>query len=718
MEKFNIEHSLKDIPIPSKQAYLTRLLKSIEDVIGRMRWKTHFFLNGTYQKGKTKENYGFKTVKTPPKHPLMMNFENDLTNMIRNVEFSNQSSKFQKGLNEEVKMINNSTEMLVKADKTRNIYKVDTGTYKKLMKDSLTTSYKKLNSNNNNENLEYIINKEAKSITDKLKISNRVCKLRKKDCYLLLKDHKPDFINKIAVRLINPTRTEIGKISKTILERCNKQITNKLQLQQWISTKDAIDWFNRIDNKQKAAFVQFDITDFYPSITEEILETAMDFAQTYSDLNEDDWEIIKHCRKTLVCNNGEQWIKKNGGAFDVPMGSLDSAQVSDLVGLLILYNITKHTDITKVGLYRDDGLMVVDNANGHKCDKARKFITKELKELGFKAEIISGIKIVNFLDVTLNLTNSTYSPFIKENHIPRYINTRSNHPPSIIKKIPHSIESRISRNSSSKEIFDKNSKVYSDALRKSGHSISNLNFVENAQETNNRKRKRIRNLIWFTPPYNIQVKTNIGKTFLSLIKKHFHKDNILSKIFNKNKIKVGYSCFDSIDRIIKKHNSKILARNNRENLRTPRKCDCRNKPTCPLNNNCQIKSVVYQAEISTVEDPSIDKIYIGIASTTFKARYGNHKHSFKNHEKRNNTALSTFYWDLKQENLTPKIKWKVLMKASICSDLHGPCNLCLSERLSIINAKDINKVLNKRSEIAAECPHRWQLQLNNPKNTN
>ena len=218
-------------------------------------------------------------------------------------------------------------------------------------------------------------------------------------------------------------------------------------------------------------------------------------------------------------------------------------------------------------------------------------------------------------------------------------------------------------------------------------------------------------------PFNIQVKTNIGKTFLNLIKKHFHKENILSKIFDRNKIKVGYSCFDNIDRIIKKHNREILTKNNREDAETTKKCDCRNKTTCPLNNNCQIKNVVYQAEISTIEDPSKDKIYIGLASTTFKARYGNHKHSFNNHSMRNNTSLSTYYWDLKEKNLTPKIKWKILKRANICNNLHGPCNLCLSERLSIINAKDINKVLNKRSEIA-ECPHRWQLQLNNPKNTN
>ena len=44
------------------------------------------------------------------------------------------------------------------------------------------------------------------------------------------------------------------------------------------------------------------------------------------------------------------------------------------------------------------------------------------KFLGFKIEISSNIKIVNFLDVTLDLSNNSYKPFIKSNQNPSYIN--------------------------------------------------------------------------------------------------------------------------------------------------------------------------------------------------------------------------------------------------------------------------------------------------------
>ena len=50
--------------------------------------------------------------------------------------------------------------------------------------------------------------------------------------------------------------------------------------------------------------------------------------------------------------------------FDVTMSSFDGAKVCELVGALILSqqpNIIKNTD---VGLYRDDGLMIISNPNG------------------------------------------------------------------------------------------------------------------------------------------------------------------------------------------------------------------------------------------------------------------------------------------------------------------------------------------------------------------
>ena len=37
------------------------------------------------------------------------------------------------------------------------------------------------------------------------------------NCFITLKDHKENFANKPTVRLINPAKNEIGRLSKSIL---------------------------------------------------------------------------------------------------------------------------------------------------------------------------------------------------------------------------------------------------------------------------------------------------------------------------------------------------------------------------------------------------------------------------------------------------------------------------------------------------------------------
>ena len=104
-------------------------------------------------------------------------------------------------------------------------------------------------------------------------------------------------------------------------------------------------------------------------------------------------------------------------------------------------------------------------------------------------------------------------PYQKESNQIKYINTESNHPPSIIKQLLLSIESRISSLSSSKEILNDSVTPYHDALEKSGY-IHKLKYQANTNTTNN-KNQRKRNIIWFNPPYSKNVK-NIRKIFLNL----------------------------------------------------------------------------------------------------------------------------------------------------------------------------------------------------------
>ena len=121
-------------------------------------------------------------------------------------------------------------------------------------------------------------------------------------------------------------------------------------------------------------------------------------------------------------------------------------------------------------------------------DRVRKNVIKIFKEVSFKIEIQTHLKIVNFLDVTFNLANGTYRPYKKANESLLYINTSSNHPPQVIKQLPTSISERLSNNSSKEDIFDASKYEYETALKNNGYQLTKLIFSKKEQ----RKQKRIR----------------------------------------------------------------------------------------------------------------------------------------------------------------------------------------------------------------------------------
>ena len=151
--------------------------------------------------------------------------------------------------------------------------------------------------------------------------------------------------------------------------------------------------------------------------------------------------------------------------------------------------------------------------------------------------------------LTSNLvrTGGKHYPYMKEGNVPLYVHKKSNHPPSILKNIPESINKRLSEISSDKESLEKAKDTYQDALNKSGYNY-NLSYKNAPPETKHRK-NRPRNITWFNPPYSQNVKTKVGKCFLTLIDKHFPKSNPLHRIFNRNTLKLSYSCMNNVTTI-------------------------------------------------------------------------------------------------------------------------------------------------------------------------
>ena len=101
--------------------------------------------------------------------------------------------------------------------------------------------------------------------------------------------------------------------------------------------------------------------------------------------------------------------KNSDNCFDVTMGSYDGAKVCELVGALVLSILANSIPKRNSGLYRDDGLILMRNEKGRKTDRIKKEVTKIFKEIGFKIEIKTDLKVVDFLDITFNLSNDTYN---------------------------------------------------------------------------------------------------------------------------------------------------------------------------------------------------------------------------------------------------------------------------------------------------------------------
>ena len=176
--------------------------------------------------------------------------------------------------------------------------------------------------------------------------------------------------------------------------------------------------------------------------------------------------------------------------------------------------------------------------------------------------IETNIRVVNFLDTIFDLINIIYKPYQKPNDNPVYINKNSNHPPTVLRQLAKSVSKRISETSSNEQIFKESIPIYEEALKKSGFH-EKLEYVREEVDKHGKeeKKRQKRKIIWFNPPYSNNVKSNVGKQFLRLVRRHFPKGHKLNKIFNKNTLKVSYSSMRSMSSILTSHNKKILAEN-------------------------------------------------------------------------------------------------------------------------------------------------------------
>ena len=403
-----------------------------------------------------------------------------------------------------------------------------------------------------------------------------------------------------------------------------------------------------------------------------------------------------------------------------------------------------------LGLFRDDGLGA-SHLSCQQIDDIKKIICEVFRSNGLELTVDANKKRVQFLDVEFDLENITYKPYIKENDVPLYVHKNSNHPPSITKNIPDSVNRRLSALSSDEKSFSSITEKYQEALKNSAYDHK-LTYRPPNQTQNRNTRPRRKGILYFNPPYSMSVKTSVGKIFLQLIDKHFPKTNPLHKIINRQKIKVSYRTTPNMKKIISSHNAKILRKSDTPQNKT---CNCRNKESCPLEGKCLTDNIIYQATVTTIppnqdqtqsdtistqsDTPSTQgdtpptqsdtqstqngtpgaqnqpphvQTYVGLTSNTFKVRIGNHKKSFNHRKYGKETTLSRKIWELKDTGWNYHINWKILERAQPFSPITGICALCTLEKWYILFKPEF-ATINKRDEINNHCFHKVPVLLDN-----
>ena len=139
-----------------------------------------------------------------------------------------------------------------------------------------------------------------------------------------------------------------------------------------------------------------------------------------------------------------------------------------------------------------------------------------------------------------------------------------------------------------------------------------LYWKENSINNTSNKQRKCK-IIWFNPPYNKSIVTNVTKIFLKLLDKHFLKNIKLHKIFNRNSVKLRYSCTENnISQTISNHNKNTLQPIKNQEL----PCNCRQKENCPMQDKYRMKNILWKCIASTPTKPQ--RVYVGISEDEWK----------------------------------------------------------------------------------------------------
>ena len=143
----------------------------------------------------------------------MDKFEAEMIGMVKEIKFRKMRNNIQQKMYEDMRRIKESNGIFVKSDKSGNLYEITKGKYKQMMFKEVVKHCRKAP-----PDLERELNRKAKMLAHRLGIVDRVEKYNTKNCFITIKDHKGDLKTNPECRVINPAKTQIGRVSKIIVQ--------------------------------------------------------------------------------------------------------------------------------------------------------------------------------------------------------------------------------------------------------------------------------------------------------------------------------------------------------------------------------------------------------------------------------------------------------------------------------------------------------------------
>jgi len=147
-------------------------------------------------------------------------------------------------------------------------------------------------------------------------------------------------------------------------------------------------------------------------------------------------------------------------------------------------------------LYRDEGLVVCEGKPRH-IEQNQKIICNFFRKFNLSITIEANKTVVNFLDVTFNLTKQSYKPYTKPGNTNLYVHKQRDYPPAVLKNLPENINKRLSSLYSNEEQFNTTIQPYQEALSNSGYDYK-LKYNPTPKSNNNIKNRNRNIIFWYS----------------------------------------------------------------------------------------------------------------------------------------------------------------------------------------------------------------------------